>query len=135
MAEIVISLLILAGAFFILVAAIGIVRFRDLYGRLHATTKATSFGLLLMLLGVCLFFNLAEVYLKTVLILLFIYLTAPLPPILLSVPFLKSLRYHLPVCRRNLLKLPHSPNFCLIKRRRNAAVSSIPNAEELIQRW
>ena len=78
MAEIVISLLILAGAFFILVAAIGIVRFRDLYGRLHATTKATSFGLLLMLLGVCLFFNLAEVYLKTVLILLFIYLTAPL---------------------------------------------------------
>lgn len=78
MAELIISLLIVAGAFFILVAAIGIVRFRDLYGRLHATTKATSFGLLLMLVGVSLFFNLSEVYLKTVLILLFIYLTAPL---------------------------------------------------------
>lgn len=78
MAELIIPLLIVTGAFFILVAAIGIVRFRDLYGRLHATTKATSFGLLLMLAGVSLFFNLSEVYLKTVLILLFIYLTAPL---------------------------------------------------------
>lgn len=78
MANIIISILILFGAFFILVAAIGILRFKDLYGRLHATTKATSFGLLLLLAGVSLFFNLFPVYIKAILIIVFIYLTAPL---------------------------------------------------------
>jgi multicomponent Na+:H+ antiporter subunit G len=78
MIKIIISILILSGAFFILVAAVGILRFKDLYGRLHATTKATSFGLLLLLVGVSLFFNLFPVYVKALLIILFIYLTAPL---------------------------------------------------------
>jgi multicomponent Na+:H+ antiporter subunit G len=78
MVKIIISILILSGAFFILVAAIGILRFKDLYGRLHATTKATSFGLLLLLVGVSLFFNLFPVYVKALLIIIFIYLTAPL---------------------------------------------------------
>jgi len=53
-------------------------RFKDLYGRLHATTKATSFGLLLLLVGVSLFFNIFPVYVKALLIIIFIYLTAPL---------------------------------------------------------
>jgi multicomponent Na+:H+ antiporter subunit G len=78
MANIIFSILILLGSFFILVAAIGILRFKDLYGRLHATTKATSFGLLLLLVGVSLFFNLFEAYVKALLIIIFIYLTAPL---------------------------------------------------------
>jgi multicomponent Na+:H+ antiporter subunit G len=78
MVKIIISILILLGSFFILVAAIGILRFKDLYGRLHATTKATSFGLLLMLIGVSLCFNLFLVYVKALLIIVFIYLTAPL---------------------------------------------------------
>lgn len=78
MDKIIISILILLGSFFILVAAIGILRFKDLYGRLHATTKATSFGLLLLLVGVSLFFNIFPVYVKALLIIIFIYLTAPL---------------------------------------------------------
>lgn len=78
MVKIIISILILLGSFFILVAAIGILRFKDLYGRLHATTKATSFGLLLLLIGVSLFFNIFPVYVKALLIIIFIYLTAPL---------------------------------------------------------
>jgi multicomponent Na+:H+ antiporter subunit G len=78
MVKIIISILILFGAFFILVAAVGILRFKDLYGRLHATTKATSFGLLLLLVGISLFFNIFPVYVKALLIILFIYLTAPL---------------------------------------------------------
>jgi multicomponent Na+:H+ antiporter subunit G len=45
---------------------------------LHATTKATSFGLLLLLIGVSLFFNIFPVYVKALLIIIFIYLTAPL---------------------------------------------------------
>lgn len=78
MANLIISILILLGAFFILIASIGMVRFRDLYGRLHASTKATSFGILLLLIGVSLNFNEVNVYVKTVLIIFFIYLTAPL---------------------------------------------------------
>lgn len=78
MIELLIHFLILAGAFFILIAAIGIFRFRDLYSRLHASTKAPSFGIFLIVIGVCIFFNDPVVYLKGLLIVLFIYLTAPL---------------------------------------------------------
>lgn len=78
MNNIIISILILAGAFFILVAAIGLLRFNDLYSRLHAGTKAPSFGMLLIVLGVSIFFNTPIVYLKGLLIIVFIYLTAPL---------------------------------------------------------
>ncbi|MDD2381787.1 MAG: monovalent cation/H(+) antiporter subunit G [Mariniphaga sp.] len=78
MDKIIISGLILAGSFFILVAAIGLVRFPDLFSRLHAGTKAPSFGILLIVLGVCLYFNTPVIYLKGFFILIFIYLTAPL---------------------------------------------------------
>jgi len=78
MVSIIISAFILLGSFFILVSAIGILRFKDLYGRLHATTKATSFGILLLIIGVSLFFNDITVYIKAFLIIFFVYLTAPL---------------------------------------------------------
>mgnify|MGYP004701847023 CR=1 FL=1 len=78
MIEIIIYILILAGAFFILLAAIGLIRFKDLYSRLHAGTKAPSFGIFLISLGVCFFFNDPVVYIKGFFIIIFIYLTAPL---------------------------------------------------------
>lgn len=78
MKEIVAVLFMLFGAFFILVAGIGLLRFKDLYSRMHATTKATSFGLLLIIIGVSLFFNVGVVWLKALLVIIFIYLTAPL---------------------------------------------------------
>lgn len=78
MDKLIISVLILIGSFFILISAIGLIRFKDLYSRLHATTKATSFGALLLLIGVSLYFNEFYVYIKAGLIIIFIYLTAPL---------------------------------------------------------
>ena len=78
MDNIVISILILAGAFFILISAIGLLRFKDLYSRLHASTKAPSFGMFLIVLGVSIFFDTPIVYLKGLFIIVFIYLTAPL---------------------------------------------------------
>lgn len=78
MIEIIAAIFLFLGSFFILVAAIGIIRFNDLYSRMHATTKATSFGLLLIIVGVSLFFNIAVVWLKALLVIVFIYLTAPL---------------------------------------------------------
>jgi multicomponent Na+:H+ antiporter subunit G len=40
-----------AGAFFFLAGTVGLLRFPDVYARLHALTKADNFGLGLMLFG------------------------------------------------------------------------------------
>lgn len=68
----------LFGSFFILISSIGILRFPDLYSRMHAVTKATSFGILLILLAISLYFGDLATILKSLLIIIFIYLTAPL---------------------------------------------------------
>ena len=78
MTDIIISILILVGTAFIFIASLGLFRFRDLYGRMHASTKATSFGILLIIIGIGLFFNTAIIWLKALLVVTFIYLTAPL---------------------------------------------------------
>lgn len=72
------GILIILGAMFIAISALGILRFPDLISRLHAITKATSFGLLLIVAGVTIYFNDAIIYLKGIIIITFIYLTAPL---------------------------------------------------------
>jgi multicomponent Na+:H+ antiporter subunit G len=66
------------GALFILISAIGVVRFNDFYSRIHASTKATSFGVLLVLVSVALFFKSWNVTIKTIMVIVFVYLTAPL---------------------------------------------------------
>lgn len=78
MKQIILYTLILGGSLFVLVAAIGLLRFRELYSRMHATTKATSFGILLLVAGAGLYFATWEVAIKAVLVILFVYLTAPL---------------------------------------------------------
>jgi multicomponent Na+:H+ antiporter subunit G len=78
MTTLITALLFLIGAFFVLVSAIGLVRFPDLFTRMHATTKATSFGMLLIILGTALFFNSGVVWIKAILVIIFIYLTTPL---------------------------------------------------------
>ncbi len=78
MNHIFISVLIVLGAMWILIAAIGLLRFKDLYSRIHATTKATSFGILLIIIGVIFYFGLWDVTLKSILIIVFVYLTSPL---------------------------------------------------------
>ncbi len=52
MNEIIGSLVILVGALFLLLAAIGIVRMPDSYNRIQAGTKATTLGLILVLTGI-----------------------------------------------------------------------------------
>ena len=78
MINIILVILIFLGSAFMLMASIGLLRFTDLYSRMHATTKATSFGLLLLIIGVSLFFNAGMVWFKALMIVVFIYLTAPL---------------------------------------------------------
>lgn len=45
------DILLVAGAAWMLLAAIGILRFEDTYARMHALTKASTLGLMLVLAG------------------------------------------------------------------------------------
>jgi multicomponent K+:H+ antiporter subunit G len=81
----VIGALLVVGGVFALVGAIGLVRFRDFYMRLHAPTKATTLGVGGVLLAALAAgaaqgrFSVAEL-----LITLFIFITAPVSANLLA---------------------------------------------------
>lgn len=77
MITIIASILLISGALFALIAAIGIVRMPDLYCRMHAATKAGAFGVSLILLALCVAMPLLRVCIQSVLIISFFYLTAP----------------------------------------------------------
>lgn len=46
--------LLATGAFFFIAGTLGLLRFPDVYSRLHAVTKADTLGLGLVVLGLCL---------------------------------------------------------------------------------
>jgi multicomponent Na+:H+ antiporter subunit G len=75
--EIAVLVLTLGGVFFAVVAAVGLVRLPDLYTRAHSTSKSETLGAVLMLAAVAIAFegNLSTV--KTVLLLVFMFLTNP----------------------------------------------------------
>jgi multicomponent K+:H+ antiporter subunit G len=76
--EVLISIFLIIGAFFMLVGGIGMVRLPDLFMRLHAPTKSSTLGLGSFLIAAMLFsavygrFGFAEI-----LITLFAFITAP----------------------------------------------------------
>ena len=71
------SILLIAGALFVLIAAIGVVRMPDIYCRMHAATKAGAFGASLILLALCVAMPSPRVCVQSILIIAFFYLTAP----------------------------------------------------------
>ena len=77
MIVIIASTLLLVGALFALIAAIGIVRMPDIYCRMHAATKAGAFGVSLILLALCVALPTLRVCIQSILIIAFFYLTAP----------------------------------------------------------
>ena len=70
------GVLMVAGAAWALVAAIGVVRFDDVYSRMHAATKAPTLGLLLVLAGAALRLGGGDA-LKVALVGVLVFLTAP----------------------------------------------------------
>ncbi|PSW18173.1 Na+/H+ antiporter subunit G [Photobacterium sanctipauli] len=82
--DILISLLLLLGTFFTLVASLGILRLPDLYTRMHAATKAGTVGICFLLLSVA--FSMPEVTVISRVIgtILFIFITAPVAAHLLG---------------------------------------------------
>jgi multicomponent K+:H+ antiporter subunit G len=84
--EAIVSAALLVGAFFTLVGSIGLLRFPDFLSRLHAPTKATTLGLGGILLASLLHFGASDGQLSfhEALIVLFLFLTAPVSAYLLA---------------------------------------------------
>jgi multicomponent Na+:H+ antiporter subunit G len=71
------AVLLSAGAFFMLLAALGIVRMPDLYTRMSATSKASTLGASLLALGAAAAFGREPVLAEAVALVAFLFLTAP----------------------------------------------------------
>jgi multicomponent Na+:H+ antiporter subunit G len=77
MIDLLVAILILAGCTFCFVAALGIVRLPDTLIRMHAATKAGTLGAGLILAAVAFFFGDAGTVFRSLLALIFLYMTAP----------------------------------------------------------
>ena len=69
---------LILGAFFMFLAGMGTFRFPDLYSRMHAATKAASFGISLMLIGFVIYYFSWYLLIESILIVGFVFLTAPI---------------------------------------------------------
>ncbi|MEQ6916939.1 monovalent cation/H(+) antiporter subunit G [Halomonas aquatica] len=69
--------LILSGAIFMFLAALGLVRLPDLLTRMHATTKAATLGATLIMLAVAVHFAEVAVVARALGVIFFILMTAP----------------------------------------------------------
>ena len=97
MIELIVHTLLLLGASFLLLAAIGILRLPDVYMRLSAISKAGSMGLGCMLLALIFHFQETAVTSRALLVILFYFLTSPVSAQMISraaysvgVPFWKE---------------------------------------------
>jgi len=70
-------ILVCAGVFFLLMGAIGLLRFPDFYTRMHAAGKSDTLGSLLVLTGLAFYEGIGITAVKILLIALFIFVTSP----------------------------------------------------------
>jgi multicomponent Na+:H+ antiporter subunit G len=75
--DVVSSALLLGGVALAVVAGIGLVRFPDVFSRMHAATKPATLGLLMVCLGAVLVVEDGSNRAKLVLVAVFQFLTAP----------------------------------------------------------
>jgi len=72
------AILLLIGASFALLAAVGIVRMPDFYTRLHVITKASTLGISCLVLAAAIEFEGTEATTRALLVIAFLTLTAPI---------------------------------------------------------
>jgi multicomponent K+:H+ antiporter subunit G len=78
MMEILVSIFLLIGAFFMLVGGIGMIRLPDLFMRLHAPTKSSTLGLGSFLIAAMIFFGFqGHIGFAELLLTLLAFITAP----------------------------------------------------------
>ena len=82
----VIAAMLVVGGVFALVGAIGMLRFRDFYMRLHAPTKATTLGVGGVLIASMIYFFAAEgrISAHELLIAIFLFLTSPITALFIA---------------------------------------------------
>lgn len=78
MIDLIVAALVVVGTTFMLLAAVGVVRMPDVYMRLQVSTKGASLGAGCVLLAVPLFFGDLAIGVRALLIIAFIFLTAPI---------------------------------------------------------
>ncbi len=69
--------LLLGGASFTLLASVGVLRLPDLFIRMHAATKSGTLGVTGIVLALAVYFWEFATVIRAVLIVIFVYLTAP----------------------------------------------------------
>lgn len=79
MLDVLVSVLLLVGLFFLLTGTFGLLRLRDVYARMHATSKSTTFGVVGMVFAALFYLRALDLSsgLKEFLIVVFLFLTAP----------------------------------------------------------
>ena len=76
--QIVALILLFSGFFFLIVAAVGVMRFPDFYTRIHAAGKGDTLGIGLFVLGLAVYNGFNLVSLKLLLVVLFVFLANPI---------------------------------------------------------
>ena len=69
--------LVLFGVFFLVMGAVGVLRFPDFYTRMHAAGKCDTLGTLLIVIGIALYLGPTLGALKVIAIAVFIFMTSP----------------------------------------------------------
>ena len=70
-------ILIVGGTFFVMIGAIGTLRFPDFWARLHAASVTESAGVILLLSGLCIQAGFTLVTFKLLIIGIFLFITGP----------------------------------------------------------
>lgn len=77
MAQILSAILMLIGAGFMLIAAIGVARLPDVFMRMHASTKSATLGVGCLMLGAALYFGDFAIAARAIAVVIFFFVTAP----------------------------------------------------------
>jgi len=72
------------GTLFIFIAAFGLVRLPDLFMRMHANTKSATLGVGLIMIGAMIYFGDITVTMQALLVIVFLFSTAPISSHLLT---------------------------------------------------
>ncbi|MCB5409073.1 monovalent cation/H(+) antiporter subunit G [Pseudogemmobacter faecipullorum] len=78
MTEILTALFVLAGGFFALMAALGVLRFPDALSRMHAASKVGTMAGSLALIAAAIWFGETGISVKVVIAVVFLFFTAPI---------------------------------------------------------
>ena len=81
---------LIIGSLLCLISAIGLMRYSDFMSKLHASSKASSLGIIFFVIGLILIKAQSDFTLKGLLIILFIFFTTPISSYIMGKVFLNK---------------------------------------------